>query len=481
MSKSYDIILIYPPLSVAERYGKNKSLDDIGGNLPPLGILSIAAVLEQEGYKVKIIDGPVSGMSTEEVANEVIKDRPKMVGISSLTSTYYRAKELASLIKQNSDIPIILGGHHTSILPEEIIKESVFDIGVLHEGEITMIEIMKAFGKDPKIIKNKKMLKKIDGIIFKNKNKIVKTRPRKPIENLDDLPFPARHLIDMKKYKPLPNQYKRLPVTNMVVIRGCPFACTYCSNSAIFGKKIRAFSPERVVDEIKHLQEKYKIREISFWDDNMTVNKKWMNDMTDMIVKEGLDITWSCYSRVNTVDIQLLANMKKAGCWNIFYGMESGNQELLNIIEKGITLDDIRRATTWTKNAGIEVRGSFMIALPGETPEMAHKTIDFAIDLDLDYAQFCITTPFPGTKLFNQAQKYGTLIKKYDKFHIWDPVFIPKGYSNADEIKKIEQEAMKRFYLRFGYLIKSISKIRSFEDIKRYYNGLKLVSSFTKK
>jgi radical SAM superfamily enzyme YgiQ (UPF0313 family) len=241
--------------------------------------------------------------------------------------------------------------------------------------------------------------------------------PRPLIQNLDALPFPARDLLPMDKYIPLPNQYKRKPVANLMALRGCPYQCTFCSANAVFGCSLRMRSAQRVYDEIKQLVDTYGIREISFWDDTLTVNKKWLHELCDLIISNHLDITWSCYARVNTVDLDLLKKMKKAGCWNIFYGIESGNQELLDRIKKGITLDQIRNAVKLTKKAGIEVRGSFMIALPGETPEMAHKTIDFAIELDPDYAQFSITTPYPGTELFEQAKQYGELSGDFSKFH----------------------------------------------------------------
>ncbi len=473
-----DIVLAFPPISVNERYARD--VGNIGGHLPPLGILSVAAFLEQNGFSVKVMDGPVSGMSSRDMADAIARESPMVVGISSITATYHRAYELAKNIKDLQDIPIMIGGPHASIMPQEILKDSVFDIAVAHEGELTALELMQGFRKKPGMLRDMKSLKKIDGIFFRYGKKVFRTKPKRLIENLDILPFPARHLVDLKSYKPLPNQYKRLPITNMVAIRGCPFSCTYCSNSSVFGKRIRAFSPQRVVDEMRHLRESYGIREVSFWDDNLTIDRKWMNAVCDLIIAEGLDMTWCCYGRVNTVDPETLRKMSKAGCWNIFYGLESGNQELLDIIKKGITLQQVRDAIKWTKSAGIETRGSFMIAMPGETPAMARKTIDFAIELDLDYAQFCITTPFPGTELYGQAKKYGRLSMEYDKYNIWDPVFVPYGYKDAEEIKAMEREAMRRFYLRPRYILKRIAKIRSFGDIKRNFEGAKLVSGFTK-
>ncbi|MBU1975821.1 MAG: B12-binding domain-containing radical SAM protein [Nanoarchaeota archaeon] len=473
-----DVLLIFPPISVNERYAKN--VGDVGGHLPPLGLLTIAAVLEENGYSVEVIDGPVSGLDTRGVAKLAKKKKPGIIGISFLTASVYRAEELAKYLKKSMpDTPVIVGGHHTTILPKEVAKNKHFDAGVMGEGEFTFLELIQKYKENPKLFKQPDELLKIQGMVVKVKGKVKFSGTRPPISDLDALPFPARHLVDMKKYVPLPNQYLRKPITNMVAIRGCPYQCTYCSNSAIFGRKIRFPSPERTVSEMEHLIDDYGIREISFWDDTFTVNKEWLHKVCDLIIKKKFDIIWSCYGRVNTVDLKLLRKMKKAGCWNIFYGLEAGDQKLLDIINKNITLQQIRNAIRWTKQAGIESRGSFMLALPGETPELARKTIDFACELDLDYAQFCITTPFPGTKLYETAKKYGKLDKKFDEYHIWSPVFVPYGYKDKEEIEKMFKLAFRKFYMRPSYAWKQFRKIKTMEDVRRNLKGLRLVLGMT--
>jgi radical SAM superfamily enzyme YgiQ (UPF0313 family) len=282
----------------------------------------------------------------------------------------------------------------------------------------------------------------------------------------------------MRKYIPLPNQYKRLPVVHTTAIRGCPFRCTFCSNNIVFGRKIRAKSPERVIEEITSVTRLYGAREIAFWDDTFTINKKWATSLCNLIMKEKLDIVWSCYASVNTVDKELLQTMGKAGCWNIFYGFESGIQQLINNIEKEITIDQIRNVNKWTREAGIEVRASFMLGLPGETPALAKKTIEFAVELEPDYAQFSITTPFPGTKLYTQANKYGKLSLNFAQYTGWEPVFVPFGYKDGKELVKMEKLAIRSFYLRPRYVLNRIKKIRSTEDLIRYMKGLRLIQGF---
>ncbi len=470
-----DLILVFPPVSTAERYSEGTK--DIGGHLPPLGIASIAAVLEKKGFKVRILDAAVENLTIEQTTEAILKENPLIVGLSCLTMTVEKCVKIAKAVKQKAPKkPIVIGGHHASIDPFGIMKNNCFDIVTFGEAEETMLELMRGFKREKSFLRQKKKLKGIDGIIFRAANgKLVKTKPRRPIEDLDSLPWPARHLLPMQKYLPLANQYKRKPVTNIVAIRGCPFECTYCSSHSMFGRRIRFRSPENVAAEIKHLIEKYGIREISFWDDTLTINKQWLGRLCGLMLQQGIDISWSCYGRVNTVNQELLHKMKKAGCWNIFYGLESGNQDLLDLIKKGITLEQIRLAIKWTKKAGIETRGSFMLALPGETPQKARKTIDFAIGLDLDYAQFCITTPFPGTELFRTAKRFGKLDMQFNRYSIWAPVFVPFGYKDAEEIMGIYKEAFRRFYFRPKYILKRIFAIKSIEDLKRNITGLKTI------
>ena len=480
-----DVEFIFPPLSVSERYGSRNIGKGHEGHLPPLGLASLAAYLIEKKYKVDIIDALADELTDKEIIEKILQDNPKAIGFSALTSMFHRAAITAEKLKKKfPEKLIIMGGHHATIMPKEIMqKHRCFDILVYGEGEITFAEIMQKFREAhysiEKFLNDYKTLAKIRGIVFRNGNEIIMNAAQEPVQNLDELPFPARHLLPMRKYIPLPNQYLRLPVVHMLAIRGCPYNCTFCSNNAVFGRKIRARSPGKVLEEIGHLQEKYGAKEISFWDDMMTANRKWMEEFCSLIIENKIDITWTCYARVDTVDLPLLKLMKRAGCWNIFYGFESGNQQLLDNIGKRITLQQIRNAAKWTKEAGIEIRASFMIALPGETPELAEQTLEFAKELNPDYVQFCITTPYPGTALYNDAKKYGKLTKDFDKFHGWDAVFVPKGYKNKEEILALEKKFFREFYLRPAYVLGRFAKIKSFRDLMRYVKGARFLLGFT--
>lgn len=477
-----DLLLVYPPLSPQERYARN--VGNTGGHLPPLGLASIAVYLKEKNYSVGLLDTLALEMDTAQVIDYIKKHQPAAVGLSSITPIAHRANLLAAEIKKEfPGILLIVGGHHATIAYSEILDEGIFDLAVIGEGEITALELMQEYkrcGYDKrKFLSDSDSLSKINGISFRGSQKIVVTAPRELIPDLDVLPLPARDLLPMEKYIPLPNQYKHLPIIHMVVIRGCPFSCYFCSNNSVFGRKIRARSPRKVVDEIKHLIQRYGAKDISFWDDMMTANKSWINEFCELLIDEKVNITWTCYSRVDTVTKELLQKMYDAGCWNIFFGYESGNQDLLDNIGKGITLQQIENANRWCKEVGIEIRASFMLALPGETPEKAVKTIDFAKRLNPEYAQFCITTPYPGTKLFNDAVKYGKLDKNYSNYNIWEPVFVPFGYKDETEIKQMEKRAIHEFYLRPACVLNHLSRIRSFEDAWRYLKGARFLIGFS--
>ena len=210
----------------------------------------------------------------------------------------------------------------------------------------------------------------------------------------------------------------------------------------------------------------------------MTIDKKWINKLCDLMIKEKLNIIWNCYAHPNTVTNEMLKKMKKAGCFCIWYGIEAGDNSLLKIINKGTTVESVRKAVKLTKKNGIEVRGLFMLGLPGETPYLARKTINFAKKLDVDYAQFSITTPHIGTKLYEEAPKYGNLQKNFSRFTQHEAVFVPFGYKNKKQVERMAKIAYKEFYYRPSYFIKNLLKIRGVEDIKRYLKAFKIAIGF---
>lgn len=450
------VLLVFPPQSLDERYSRD--MGDVGGFLPPLGLLNMAAVLERDGHVVKVMDCPVNRFTISDVLSEVDNFKPDVVGLAAITSLAHVTKELCEVIKnQWPDVTIILGGPHPTVMPEAVSQEMRGDIIIAGEADGVISDVLK----DLPAAKAKRVI---------HAGKVMK---------LDTLPFPARHLVDMSKYTSLPNTYKHDPHTFQVMTsRGCPFTCTFCHDAnGVFRQR----SVENVIAELKMLKEKYHITEVAFWDDIFTLNKQWVLQFCEALGREKLDLVWSCYSRLDLVDEPILRAMKKAGCWNMFFGIEAGSQDLLDNIRKKMTVEQLAEKVKLVKKCGIQIRGSFMIGLPGETPEKARKTIQFAIDLDPDYAQFTITTPYPGTELWQTAEQFGSLDRTQDfkKWNEWQPVFIPSGYKNAEELVEMNREAFRRFYGRPSYMIRRALKIRSIDEIKRNLKGLRVVYAMT--
>jgi anaerobic magnesium-protoporphyrin IX monomethyl ester cyclase len=467
-----NILLLAPGFTIGERY--NYKTKTKKGYLPPLGLGYLGAVLEDTGHQVHIADIPAQGYTDERIAFVANALQPDIIGFSLLTLAAPRAFELARYLKKHIQVPFIFGGPHASAFPQDCFQTGdERDIAVVGEGEITLLELLGKMAWNAS-------LDDVQGICYQKNGKAVLNSPRPYIENLDTLPFPARHLFDMACYTPLANNYKRLPATNMITSRGCPYHCTFCFEGGKGGQHYRRLSSERAIEEIKQVVKTYGIKEISFWDDNFVITREWILDFCDRIWVEDLDISWSCFSRVDRVTPQILKAMAKAGCWNIFYGLEAGSQVLLNNIKKGTTVEQNRQAVAWTKEAGIEVRASFMLALPGETPELGKKTVDFAIEIDPDYVQFTPTTPMPGTKLYEDCARTGTLNPDFSQYTLWSVLFVPEGYKDAKEIVKLRLDAQRRFYLRPKYIWGRLKKIRGWQDLKRHIQGLLVILGMSK-
>jgi len=451
-----DILLIMPPFSMKERYGRG--IEKIGSSLPPLGLLYVGAALEKEGYHVKVFDTQIQDWDIKEAGNSDI------AGIYCNTSNYHKAIELAKEIKANFHIPIVFGGPHVTTRPLEVLENGSVDYVVVGEGEISAVELLRSID-NPETVK---------GIGFKKNGKAIINPGRELIKNLDSLPLPARHLIPIGQYKPSPNQYKRLPMTTMMVSRGCPFNCTFCDVETLWTRLYRSRSVNNVISEIKRLIKDYGIKEINFWDDVWGINKAWIDDFCSQILNEKIDITWSCECRVDTVDGELLKKMKKAGCWCIFFGIESLDQEILDAINKKITLEKIASAFKLTREAGIEIRANLILGLPKETPEKVRKSLKILCTLNPDYVKFNILTPYPGTVIYKEIKegKWGKILdESYDKLTGYFATFLPSGYKSINELQKMKKYAFIKFYFRWGYIIPRLFSIRSFEDLKRYIRG----------
>lgn len=458
-------MLINPPMSLEHRYGKGMS--KIGTVLPPLGLAYIASMLEKNNHNVKILDTQLFNIGIEETVNECKKFMPDIIGIYTLTSSFQTVVELSRELKKKLNVKIAIGGPHPTIEPIKTLENNDIDFSVVGEGEYTFKELLE------ELEKSKPNLRRVKGMVFKYNKKVILNPPRHPIKNLDELPFPARHLIKMSLYQPSPNHYKQLPYATMVASRGCPYACTFCSSSKIWNQRYRVRSVKNVIKEIKLLKKEYGIKDIGFWDDLWGINPKWIEEFCGAIKKNKLKISWSCELRADSATKKILKTMADAGCWCIFYGIESLDQDILNAINKKTTVKQMINALKWTKEADIEIRANFILALPKETPKKVKKMLDELIKIDMEYVKFNVLTPYPGTKVYDEVKqgRWGIMKEDRNKLTGYHVTFIPYGYKNAKEVEKMRKYAYRRYYLRLGYIIKRIGSIRGFSDLIRNLKG----------
>jgi radical SAM superfamily enzyme YgiQ (UPF0313 family) len=461
------IALIAPPYDLlAKGYGTKAKIKY--GHMPPLGIGYIAAILLKAGHEVKLIDAPAKGYSCEDVAREAMAWGAEAAGISAMTASADSAYAQAAAIRAVSGMPLIMGGPHCISFPEKVLQECpAADVSVFGEGETVMAALCGWLEK-------KVPLSSVEGICFRTPEGIKTTRPGAYIADLDTLPSPAWHLYDFSLYRSLPGQNKAFPVTALVTSRGCPYRCTFCFQAGNKAFKYRRHSPQRMVQEIENLYNNFGIREVMFWDDTFAMNMDWIETFCSGL-KAKVRIPWSCYGRVNTVSEKMLKAMAEAGCWSIFFGYETGSQELLDLIQKGTTIEQCETATRWAKEAGLQIRASFMLALPGETPEKARKTIDFAIKLDPDYVQFLPTYPEYGTILYEQAMKEGKITSDLKYKSRTGATYVPDGYSSAEEVEAMLRYAYRKFYIRPAYIWGRLKTVRKLGDLRSYFDGLKFV------
>lgn len=434
-----DIALLYPPVAIKGRYIKVAT----GHEVPPQPLIYLAAVLRKHNFKCSIIDANALGLDEEATVDKILSVDPRIVGITAPTMLISAAARIARALKdKNPDLLVVVGGPHMSAEPEETMSlYPSIDIGVRGEGEVTLIELLDALNK-------KNDLSGVKGIIFRSKNALCMTAARPYIEDLDTLPMPAWDMLPdiLTNYQQSASRIYRLPNMSVVTSRGCPFQCIFCARN-VFGNVTRAHSAGYVIAMVRHLIKHYKIRSISFEDENFVVYKKRLVEFCNHVIREKIDISWDAASSITAVTPELLCLMKKAGCWQLNYGIESGSQRILDFIKKGTTVEGIKRTLAMTKKAGIITKGYFIIGHPTEDELTIRETIRFIRSVDLDIFQMSFMVPFPGTELSRIASRYGSVINSIEDMNIWTPLFIPHGLTEEKLIQE-SKRAYRAFYLR---------------------------------
>lgn len=472
-----NILLINPPRDNEIVADNPAFIDEERGYNPPLGLLYLAAYVKNKlNYDVKVIDAQVEQLKYDgNFVNTIKLVDPDVVGLTVMTFTLIDVLKVVELVRitakqLNKKITIVLGGPHASIFPEETAKLEGVDYVIVGEGEVAFLELLKALEQNQK-------RPKIKGLVYRDNEQLVNNGQSDFIDNLDELPFPARELAPVNKYNSILSSDRI--VTTMFTSRGCPFQCSFCDRPHL-GKRFRARSAKNVVDEMEQCL-KIGIKEILIYDDTFTVNRQRAIDICDEIIRRDLRFFWDIRARVDTVDEEILKKLKQAGCQRIHFGVESGTDKILKVLKKGITLDQVEKTFKISKKLGIETLAYFMIGCPTEIKEDIDETIRFAQKIKPDYAHITILTPYPATVIYRQALEKGIIKDDYWRefarhpengvvTRYWEENF------TREELLAILDQFYHRFYGRPSYMLEKLLKIRSFSDFKKKVKiGLKIL------
>jgi anaerobic magnesium-protoporphyrin IX monomethyl ester cyclase len=432
----------------------------------PSGPLYIGATLLEAGHEVVLLDGAL--LTDEEILAGIADFEADFVGIYVCAPLWKGAKRLVRGIRERAPATFVgVGGPWPSAVPQRCFDESPeLDAAFLGEGEYLAVETVEALEK-------RAPLRGIQGLWYRDREtgEIVENEERPPIPDLDALPFPARHLMgdNIELCTLPPGGYRRKPVAHLIGSRGCTNRCIYCFH---LERKagIRYRSPANMVAEMEECVQRYGFREVRFLDDNFTGDRERVLEFCDLLIRKGNKTPWYVSSRIDTVDLEMLKAMKKAGCWALLYGIESGVQKNLDMLRKNVTLDQVRQVVADTKKAGIKMFTPYMFGIPGETFEEGLETIRFAIELDTHYANFNCLTPFPGTWLWDHGHEWGTMNGDTDRLTFQGSAFVPHTMT-AEQIEELRKIAFRKFYSRPRFMLRWLAGVRSWEDFSTIMKG----------
>jgi anaerobic magnesium-protoporphyrin IX monomethyl ester cyclase len=444
---------------------------------PPLGLLYIAAALRQDGHTVSVLDAEAEGAENHRALFEKASVRhPDFIGITFTTPMLASAADAVRSVKKVlPNIPVAIGGPHATAEPAATLQVTGADFATIGEGEETAGELVARLSRG-------EPLDGCRGIVLRSGTSIIENARRPFIKELDALPFPARDLLKIGLYKHASSERRRDNpfYTNIISSRGCPFKCIFCGSAAVFGSILRFRSPSRVVDEMEECMRAHRIGIFGFADDTLTVRKSHVLTICEEILRRGIDPLWMAQARVDTVDEEILGAMKRAGCEEIHFGYESGSQEVLATIKKGITVEQSMMATRLARNAGMKIHGYFMIGNVGETKETARQTITLAKKLNPDTAQFTIAQPFPGTEFYRMTVGEVRGASAFDNYVWYENVnYVPSGLTR-DEVMSLHRRAFREFYFRPRFALKVLRKLSSPKDWRWILSGVRSFFNVTR-
>lgn len=453
------VLLINPAMNL-KKLGRFAGLLE---PMPPTGLAYIAGALEAHGVFVRCLDMFADKLSGEDIVDRAKRFKPDLIGMTVLTPSAPVCERLTAMLRKAlPEAKHVWGGVHADVFAKEIVRDLDVDFCVHHDGEITICELVDA------ISKGEKDYSAIDGLTWRTTDGQPVTNKRRALnKDLDDLPYPAWHLLPIHRYGLLPFADIDKPILTMAGSRGCPYRCDYCSLIHTGGKTFRRRDPIKVVDEYEYLVDRYGVKQIGFIDPIFPLVKKDLLPLCDEIVKRGLDkrCVWLSETRADRLDKETCEQMYYGGCRRVLMGIESGVDMLLGNVNKTLTTDKVREGVANAKNAGIQTVGLFMIGLPGETPDLTKETIEFAVELDLDFAKFAITVPFPGSKLFEDRWQKDLFRDDWENYTTFNPdpdrlIYHPHNY-DPQTLIDMQAYALRRFYMRPAQLKKQLVELRT--------------------
>ncbi|MRR33801.1 radical SAM protein [bacterium] len=421
--------------------GSGKDITTIFNLMPPIGLLSIAAYLEARGIEVEILDCYGAPASVERHATDILSRNPDVVGFSCTTSSFLEGHAIAERVKEkNPDIRIVFGGAHACAVGAPLLDSfPAVDYLVIGEGEVTFAELLCSGFRN---------VEDIPGIARRKDGKGSLTAVRENIPDLDTLPFPAYHrLPDFPRRYNLPLfSYPKAPNTSIISSRGCPYQCSYCDRS-VFSRGFRFNSPEYIVEHLRYLNRDFGIRHVFFYDDLFTFDRKRVERFCVLMEEKRVPVTYNCIARLEHVDAELLSLLKRSGCWQVNFGIESGDPEILGKHRKLYDLDRVRDKLSMVRETGMRVKGLFMMGFPGETEASVRRTIDYAVSLPLDEVNVTKFTPFPGAPVYPTIREHGTFDEDWPAMNCMNFVFVPRGMTR-ERLEELYGEFIRRFYHR---------------------------------
>ncbi len=456
------LALVFNPFAYKLHEENLRIVQRFFGLFPPLSLCWVAGIAERAGHEVTIIDARTLSLTPPEVVAQLRQFRPDLVGFMMTTYMFRETLSWARYIKRELQVPIALGGYNLRVYPRESLMNDVADFGCVNSALVTVPRLLDELG-------GARRFDDVPGLVFKRGDEVVQTASPEKEERFVDYPMPWRKSLPNDLYEEFPTERKNFTV--MVTSKGCPRSCTFCEAG---GTLYNPRTPQQVVDEMEFCQSEYGIREVDIFDYEFSINRKRTLEICDEIIRRKIDILWACRARIDSVDEEMLRRMRTAGCGRIYFGIESGVQSVLDEVNKGITLDQVRDTVAQTKRLGIRPLGFFLVGTPGETKEVFEKTLRFAKSLKLDYIQFSKLTAKPLTSMWRQlVQETG---HDYWKEYILGKVeeqALPRpwvGFTN-EQIDHMTKWAYIRFHARPGFLLRHTLRVRSWAEFKRKVRG----------